>query len=319
MSSLVMAASRLSNQRSGIGEAPDEEIHPQDESLPYRRRQHSIMPDAVFARTSAASQAARRHSRTDADLDAFLLDYFPETKKQCTDRMTRIQKLNLLLEKEDASEILNALHSKRPQLCGEAALESQHSKTLVQESSRNRLCTEAKLSTVGIPRLTAPPRYFLHLSDLHFSDENQADQWHAQLLLDMRKQMKIRAFGRDCFGDITNHATVEQFGFAQDFFRQLCTSFRVARERLILVPGNHDVNWKLTDASQDGFSPFAAFYRSVTGSDYPSSPAQQTTLHHFPDLKLLVLGCNSACQIDRANPGRAGLHKEPLERPSVRW
>ena len=249
--------------------------------------------------------------RTDADLDAFLLDYFPETKKQCTDGMTRIQKLNLLLEKEDASEILNALHSKRPQLAGgsRAGVTAQQdaSPRIIEEPTFTPKPNSAQLES---PDSLPPPRYFLHLSDLHFSDENQADQWHAQLLLDMRKQMKIRELsGVIVSGDITNHATVEQFGFAQDFFRQLCTSFRVARERLILVPGNHDVNWKLTDASQDGFSPFAAFYRSVTGSDYPSSPAQQTTLHHFPDLKLLVLGCNSACQIDRANPGRAGLHK----------
>ena len=253
--------------------------------------------------------------RTDADFDAFVLDRFPVVHRKFAGGMNRIQKLNLLLESNDTSEILHALLKEKPALAvglpeasaSSTAAQPVTTPTLVEKPSSAPIPAAAQMaSSDSLP----PPKYLLHLSDLHFSDENQADQWHAQLLLDLRKQMQIRELsGVIVSGDITNHATDEQFGFAQDFFQQLCASFRIAKERLILVPGNHDVNWKLTDVGQDGFSPFAAFYRNVTGADYPSSPAQQTTLHHFPELKLLVLGCNSACQIDRANPSRAGLHK----------
>ncbi len=253
--------------------------------------------------------------RTDADFDAFVLDRFPVVHRKFAGGMNRIQKLNLLLESNDTSEILHALLKEKPALAvglsaasaSATAAPPVKTPTLAETPSTAPIPAAAQMaSSDSLP----PPKYLLHLSDLHFSDENQADQWHAQLLLDLRKQMQIRELsGVIVSGDITNHATDEQFGFAQDFFQQLCASFRIAKERLILVPGNHDVNWKLTDVGQDGFSPFAAFYRNVTGVDYPSSPAQQTTLHHFPELKLLVLGCNSACQIDRANPSRAGLHK----------
>ncbi len=163
----------------------------------------------------------------------------------------------------------------------------------------------APASSASLP----PPKYVLHLSDLHFSEDTQADQWHTQLHLDLRDQMQIRELSAVVIsGDITNHATVEQFGFAQNFLQLLCETFKIAKQRLIIVPGNHDVNWTLTDHGQDGFAPFAAFYQQLTGTAYPKSAAAQTTMLHLADLKLLVLGLNTAWAIDRVHPSRAGLN-----------
>ena len=250
--------------------------------------------------------------RTDDALDAFVGDRFPDVFRGFTGGMTRTRKLNLLLESVDGDVILhalNTLNTTRATRLSSATSAPAHSDTTAEPAELPTPESPAHISEPASVASKPPPKYVLHLSDLHFSDETQVDQWHAQLLLDLRNQMQIRELSAVVIsGDITNHATVEQFGFAQNFLHQLCESFHIAKQRLIIVPGNHDVNWTLTDQGQDGFSPYAAFYQQLTGSAYPPSADAQTTLLHLADLKLLVLGSNSAWKIDRANPSRAGLH-----------
>lgn len=251
--------------------------------------------------------------RTDGDFNAFVLDYFPDVHRNFTSGMDRTSKLNLLLESVDGVDILRALIKLKPALAARLHIAAASAPAAPSVTSAPvEKPSPASIDTVSLPASLAsmpPPKYVLHLSDLHFSDEHQADQWHTQLLLDLRNQMQIQELSAVVIsGDITNHATIEQFGFAQNFLQQLCESFHIAKNRLIIVPGNHDVNWTLTDQGQDGFSPFATFYQHLTGSAYPLSAAAQTTLLHLADLKLLVLGLNSAWKIDRAHPSRAGLH-----------
>lgn len=251
--------------------------------------------------------------RTDGDFNAFVLDYFPDAHRNFTSGMDRTSKLNLLLESVDGDDILRALIKLKPALAARLHIAAASAPAAPSVTSTPvEKPSPASIDPVSLPASLAsvpPPKYVLHLSDLHFSDEHQADQWHTQLLLDLRNQMQIRELSAVVIsGDITNHATIEQFGFAQNFLQQLCESFHIAKQRLIMVPGNHDVNWTLTDQGQDGFSPFATFYQHLTGSAYPPSAVAQTTLLHLADLKLLVLGLNSAWKIDRAHPSRAGLH-----------
>lgn len=52
---------------------------------------------------------------TDGDLDAFALDYFPRIKRQWTDGMERVRKLNLLLERGAPADILRQLRQTYPQ------------------------------------------------------------------------------------------------------------------------------------------------------------------------------------------------------------
>ncbi|MBL8632113.1 MAG: SUMF1/EgtB/PvdO family nonheme iron enzyme [Myxococcales bacterium] len=251
--------------------------------------------------------------RTDGDFNAFVLDYFPDVHRNFTGGMDRTSKLNLLLESVDGDDILRALIKWKPALAARLHIADASAPAAPGVTSPPvEKPSPASIDPVSLPASLAsmpPPKYVLHLSDLHFSDETQADQWHAQLLLDLRNQMQIRELSAVIIsGDITHHATIEQFGFAHNFLRQLCESFHIEKQRLIIVPGNHDVNWTLTDHGQDGFSPFAMFYQQLTGAAYPASVAAQTTLHNLADLKLLVLGLNTAWKIDRAHPSRAGLH-----------
>lgn len=53
--------------------------------------------------------------RTDADLDAFCLDYFPEVHRRFARGMDRTDKVNLLLSVEELSDIVVKLHQRASQ------------------------------------------------------------------------------------------------------------------------------------------------------------------------------------------------------------
>lgn len=52
--------------------------------------------------------------RTDSDLEAFCLDFFPDVKRLFGNAMDRKQKVSLLFEKEQAADILKALQDGEP-------------------------------------------------------------------------------------------------------------------------------------------------------------------------------------------------------------
>lgn len=54
--------------------------------------------------------------RNDAELEAFCIDFFPETQKRFTRSMERVEKINLLLTLEHCDSILNALRGSRPSI-----------------------------------------------------------------------------------------------------------------------------------------------------------------------------------------------------------
>lgn len=115
-------------------------------------------------------------------------------------------------------------------------------------------------------------------------------------------------------------------------------------EQIIIVPGNHDLNWKLAkkaynlhrreeyqgepnEASYiDGnyievrdeeeykqrFANFSNFYQAIKDKPYPLDYDQQYTLDHFPDQNLLILGLNSAWQLDHHYKSRASINNDAL-------
>lgn len=231
--------------------------------------------------------------RVGTEFDAFVLDYFPTVYERYVGGMDRLSRTSLLFESVDTEDILRALSSSHPRIA--ARLSAFPAPAPAQPRAVSVLATSSK--------------YILHLSDLHFTESSQAPQWHTQILLDLKNQMQIKELaGVVISGDITHHASAEQYGHAQRFLEMLRKTFKVAPQQLVIVPGNHDVNWNLTDHGGDGMAPFASFYQAACGGSYPLDSAEQATLHHFPDLNLLTLGLNSAWKTDRANSKRAGLH-----------
>lgn len=64
----------------------------------------ALAPSGISARAAVRRQLDQE-LRTDGEINAFCLDYFPATQRLFTLGMDRQQKLNLLLEREDAQQI----------------------------------------------------------------------------------------------------------------------------------------------------------------------------------------------------------------------
>lgn len=195
-------------------------------------------------------------------------------------------------------------------------------------------------SATGLPSSTV-----LHLSDLHFGTEEQALLWYEQLAEDLREQQCTELDAVILSGDIANRSTPEEFAAARVFLEKLMKEFQLAPRRLVMVPGNHDLNWELSrkayslhrraefkgslgeglyidhgeivevrdeSAYRLRFEPFSSFYQQLKQVPYPLEYAQQAILQHFPEKKLLVLGLNSAWQIDHAFKARTSIHSGAL-------
>lgn len=97
----------------------------------------------------------------------------------------------------------------------------------------------------------------LHLSDIHIEKDNS--QW-----LLKKAELIVKAVwnhfsecGKIIFvvsGDIANTGTVEQYGYAKEFFRKLLKEFAIRglkntelENKIICVPGNHDCNYDKED------------------------------------------------------------------------
>jgi CRISPR-associated protein (TIGR02710 family) len=87
----------------------------------------------------------------------------------------------------------------------------------------------------------------LHLSDFHFKPNFQYDQdTILNELLKKISEMNKSEWQPDlilCSGDIAYSGKPSEYKSARDFLDQLLRITGVAREKLFIVPGNHDVDW----------------------------------------------------------------------------
>ena len=87
----------------------------------------------------------------------------------------------------------------------------------------------------------------LHLSDLHFGSSADARRWSSQLVEDLQRNLDVHKLDALILsGDITNRSTPEEYQAAIEFVDELCQDFSLKKEQIIVVPGNHDLNWELS-------------------------------------------------------------------------
>ena len=147
-------------------------------------------------------------------------------------------------------------------------------------------------------------------------------------------------------GDVANYSTQEEYKAAFNLVDGLRNRFRLDPTRIIVVPGNHDLNYdlserayhlvskrKLSSSLKEGlyipagpagvaqrddeqykqrFGNFAYFYKRVCNSEYPLDYADQAVLHPYPENRILFLALNSAWEIDHYFETRAGINMEAL-------
>jgi hypothetical protein len=188
----------------------------------------------------------------------------------------------------------------------------------------------------------------LHLSDLHFGTSADATRWLGQLAADLQHELSITQLDAVLVsGDIANRAERDEYAAALRFFQELQSEFGLSPQKILLVPGNHDVSWPLSEQAytpvrrrsykgpltpgmyidggeyvelradaeyRERMRPFADFYQALRLEPYPLDPSEQATVHHLPELSIVAVGLNSCWEIDHHYTARASVHTEALSR-----
>lgn len=182
----------------------------------------------------------------------------------------------------------------------------------------------SSVAATGTARRDPSSITLLHLSDLRFGDDaaggdsareadRPADPYGQDLDLDLTRLAEEQALRPDLVvvtGDLTEHGMPAEFARADRFLRGLTATLGLARDRLVVVPGDHDVNriacegyFKLQQA--DGVEPlppywpkwrhFAAMFRGLYDdvSSAEFTPDRPWTLFEVPGLSVVVAGLNS--------------------------
>nr|VFK39777.1 MAG: Calcineurin-like phosphoesterase [Candidatus Kentron sp. TC] len=175
--------------------------------------------------------------------------------------------------------------------------------------------------------------------------------YRSQLETDLRQELKIHRLDYLVIsGDLTRRATETEFRAAFLLVDSLVKRFGLDAGRVIVVPGNHDLNWGLSEeaypfvpksrlpkklppdrcipAGEAGalirdnekyrarFALFDEhFHRHVyQGERYPSEEAEQFRWLERAEDRILFLGLNSCWEIDHHFTGRAAIHMPALTR-----
>ena len=209
------------------------------------------------------------------------------------------------------------------------------------------ITAEAPAPTVQSSASSTPRELrVLHLSDLHFSSADQATTFYSQLHVDLRNELGVEKLDAlIASGDIVNRADHVEYDAARVFLEQVMKGFSLTSKQLVLVPGNHDVNWDVAKKAYDlkrkeelkgspiagtfkqhgaevfevrdddryhaRFEAFSAFYQGMKGVPYPLGYREQAIFDE-PAPGLLVLGLNSAWETDHYFPDRASIHAESV-------
>ncbi|OLT58617.1 effector-associated domain EAD1-containing protein [Moorena bouillonii] len=188
--------------------------------------------------------------------------------------------------------------------------------------------------------------HILHLSDLHITTPEQAKIWSNQLAEDLIKDLDIPNLDALILsGDIANKSTLQEYEAAQQFLDNFRQDFRLDPKQIVIVPGNHDLNWTLAKQAyqflyrenydgelkeghyikseeligvpdeakyQQRFAYFSQFYKTIKNEPYPLDYDQQAIIDHLPEQNLLILGLNSAWELDHHFRARASIHSGAL-------
>lgn len=253
--------------------------------------------------------------------------------------VSRIEKtLNHVVNTVSASPIIES--NKSSQL----NQSNQSSTNTINQQNNSNTATPKEIA--NMPETATKPIYILHLSDIHLGTVDQGSIYYNQLQLDLKQNLKLDKLDYLIIsGDIANKSTTDEYEAAFELVNNIKLGFKVENEQVIIVPGNHDLSWDLSeeayvyvashklpsplpedyvqipggalrrdkDKYKKRFDNFANFYRKVCGNKaYPSDYEDQAVLHTFPDHKALFLALNSAWDIDHLNTNRANINQVAL-------
>ncbi|MGB8216092.1 MAG: metallophosphoesterase [Candidatus Methanoperedens sp.] len=188
----------------------------------------------------------------------------------------------------------------------------------------------------------------LHLSDIHLGTISDAHKYIIQLETDLIKNLKISELDYLVIsGDIASVSTMEEYEAAAEMICNLSRKFKLDSNRIIIVPGNHDINWEISKKAfifcpkdklpnplpegryipagdvgallrddglyQKRFVNFGEhFYEKVASNQYPLEYDKQGILHIYQDDRILFLALNSCWEIDHYKLNSASINMDAL-------
>jgi len=158
------------------------------------------------------------------------------------------------------------------ELLGAAGFRSEAATTFagwIRTLGPMRRIVVADTSLDGSPQVkSAPPRLIVHLSDIHFGwmlrggeevdvhrffDSENTDRLSTHIVNELAIQRDRLGIATNdvaliVSGDLTYRGEKAEYGRVAEFLDEVCTGVGLGRERVFLVPGNHDVNWHASTA-----------------------------------------------------------------------
>lgn len=192
--------------------------------------------------------------------------------------------------------------------------------------------------------------HILHISDIHLGTQEQARKYLLQLETDLRRELEVdRLEYLVLSGDAADRSTPDEYQAAFELIDGVLSRFGLDPSRVVIVPGNHDLNWDLSEQGYD-FVPssklpkvlpegrvilaenvgalirnddryrrrFANFgehlYGRIYGAPYPLDYVEQGAVLFRPDDQLVFLALNSCWEIDHHHKTRSSINMDALSK-----
>lgn len=175
----------------------------------------------------------------------------------------------------------------------------------------------------------------LHLSDLHFVDQDKMEHHYFFLKLDLELNFKIKKIDYLVIsGDVCDRPVEQMYKVAVSFVQILIKEFDIPIDHIILVPGNHDCDREISKEGYDsksekiidqdkynnryiGYSKY--FYEPIKGKSYPMQPSEQFEDFIFNEDSLCFLGLNSCWKIDHKYPKCSSICMKAIQNSKTIW
>lgn len=157
----------------------------------------------------------------------------------------------------------------------------------------------------------------LHISDIHLKSIEDSNIYGTQLASDLRNNLNIDKLDYLVItGDIADKSQEIEYHAASLLIEKLNKLFNLDYQKIIIVPGNHDMCWNISqqaykdnkfneDTHKRRFENFNIhFYYRIKAIKYPLNYEEQAQLFEYPNDKILFLALNSNWQIDHLEENR---------------
>ncbi len=161
----------------------------------------------------------------------------------------------------------------------------------------------------------------LHLSDLHIQEKTDTES----MAYDIRRDLESNFPGLDVHilavtGDVAETGAKAEHEKGLAFLETISTDLRIGKDRILLVPGNHDEDRRVYSSNSGAFYHLRfrnfseCLMKPFLGREYSNDHADQFNLVVHAESQVLFMGLNSAWQTDADHENRTSIHETAFTR-----